>query len=129
MPISLSSIRDELFPGLRGVEGKYEQIPTQYDKVFELGKSEMALERTTQMAYLPLAVQKNEGAATYFDNAAGQRFTWNLQHTAFGLGYAITREAIDDNLYKAQFDPSNLGLVESFGQTKEIIHANVLNTA
>ena len=129
MPISLSAIRDELFPGLRGVEGKYEMIPSQYDKVFELGTSEMAIERTTQMAYLPLAVQKNEGAATTFDNAAGQRYTWNLQHTAFGLGYAITREAIDDNLYKAQFDPSNLGLAESFHQTKEIIHANILNTA
>lgn len=129
MPIALSAIRDELFPGLRGVEGKYEEIPSQYDKVFEIGKSEMNIERTTEMAYLPLATVKQEGAATTFDNAAGQRFTWNLQHTAFGLGYSITREAIDDNLYKAQFDPSNLGLAFSFHQTKEIVCANILNNA
>ena len=46
-----------------------------------------------------------------------------------GLGYAITRKAIDDNLYKTQFHPANLGLTESFHQTKEIYAANVLNTA
>jgi hypothetical protein len=42
---------------------------------------------------------------------------------------SITRKAIDDNLYKTQFHPSNLGLIESFGQTKEIYGANLLNTA
>jgi len=51
------------------------------------------------------------------------------EHTEIALGYAITRKAIDDNLYKTQFMPSNLGLVESFQQTKEIYGANILNTA
>jgi hypothetical protein len=40
----------------------------------------------------------------------------------------MTRKAIDDNLYKTQFTPSNLGLMESFHQTKEIYGANILNT-
>ena len=51
------------------------------------------------------------------------------EHYEIGLGYAITRKAIDDNLYKTQFTPTNLGLIESFGQTKEIYGANILNTA
>jgi len=48
---------------------------------------------------------------------------------SIGLGFAITREALDDNLYKDEFSPQTMGLAESFGQTKEIIHANILNTA
>ena len=54
---------------------------------------------------------------------------YNQEHTEIALGYAITRKAIDDNLYKTQFHPSNLGLIESFQQTKEIYGANILNTA
>ena len=58
-----------------------------------------------------------------------KRFMWNHQeHTEIGLGYAITRKAIDDNVYKTQFHPSNLGLIESFQQTKEIFAANLFNT-
>ena len=129
MAINLSQIRDLLLPGLRGVEGKYAQIPSQYDKVFEITKSNMALERTAEMRYLGLAQLKNEGGNTQFDNAAGERYVYNQEHNEIALGYAITRKAIDDNLYKAQFKPTNLGLVESFHQTKEIYSANVLNTA
>jgi hypothetical protein len=54
---------------------------------------------------------------------------YNQEHNEIALGYAITRKAIDDNLYKTQFHPSNLGLIESFQQTKEIYGANILNTA
>jgi len=129
MAINLSQIRDLLLPGLRGVEGKYTQIPSQYDKVFEITKSNMALERTAEMRYLGLAALKTEGGNTQFDNAAGERYVYNQEHNEIALGYAITRKAIDDNLYKAQFKPTNLGLVESFHQTKEIYSANVLNTA
>ena len=89
----------------------------------------MALERTAEMRYLGLAQLKTEGGQTAFDNAAGERFVYNQEHTEIALGYAITRKAIDDNLYKTQFHPSNLGLIESFQQTKEIYGANILNTA
>lgn len=127
--INLSQIRDLLFPGLRGVEGKYKMIPTQWSGAFDRMTSKMALERTVEARYLGLAVVKNEGGATTFDNAAGERFIYNQEHVELGLGYAITRKAIDDNLYKDQFNPSNLGLMESFNQTKEILGANVLNNA
>lgn len=129
MPISLSSIQSLLFPGLREVTGKYQQIPRQYDKIFDYARSEMALERTVENRYLAFAQQKAEGQPTTFDNNAGQRFTYNQEHIEVALGYAITRKAIDDNLYKAQFQPSNLGLMESFNQTKEIYGASILNTA
>lgn len=129
MAVNLSSIRDLLLPGLRGIEGKYEMIPTQYDKIFTKHNSKMALERTAEMRFLGLAQLKTEGGQTSFDNGAGERFIYNQEHIEIGLGYAITRKAIDDNLYKTQFAPSNLGLMESFAQTKEIYAANVLNTA
>jgi len=129
MAVNLSAIKDLLLPGLRGVEGKYEQIPSQYDKIFTKHESKMALERTAEMRFLGLAQLKTEGGQTAFDNNAGERYVYNQEHTEIALGYAITRKAIDDNLYKTQFMPSNLGLIESFQQTKEIYGANVLNTA
>jgi len=129
MAVNLSAIKDLLLPGLRGVEGKYEQIPSQYDKIFTKHESKMALERTAEMRFLGLAQLKTEGGQTAFDNNAGERYVYNQEHTEIALGYAITRKAIDDNLYKTQFAPSNLGLIESFQQTKEIYGANLLNTA
>jgi hypothetical protein len=129
MAVNLSAIKDLLLPGLRGVEGKYEMIPSQYDKIFTKHESKMALERTAEMRFLGLAQLKTEGGQTAFDNGAGERYVYNQEHTEIALGYAITRKAIDDNLYKTQFHPSNLGLIESFQQTKEIYGANILNTA
>ena len=129
MAVNLSSIKDLLLPGLRGIEGKYEQIPRQWDKIFTKHTSKMALERTAEMRFLGYAQLKTEGGQTSFDNSAGERFVYNQEHIEIGLGYAITRKAIDDNLYKSQFAPSNLGLMESFNQTEELYGANVLNTA
>jgi len=104
-------------------------IPSQYDKIFTKHESRMALERTAEMRFLGLAQLKTEGGQTAFDNNAGERYVYNQEHTEIALGYAITRKAIDDNLYKTQFAPSNLGLIESFQQTKEIYGANILNTS
>jgi len=102
-------------------------IPRQWDKVFRTHQSNMAVERSTQMAFVALPFLKDEGAATQFDNNAGERFTWAFIHVEVALGYAITRKAIDDNLYKAQFNPTNLKLQEAFAQFKEIQAANVFN--
>ncbi len=129
MPVNLSQIKDLLLPGLRGVEGRYEQIPRQWDKIYTTHNSSMALERTAEMRYLGLAQLKTEGGQTAFDNGAGERYVYNQEHNEVGLGYAMTRKAIDDNLYKTQFKPSNLGLVESFSQTKETYGAAILNNA
>lgn len=127
MPIALSQIRDLLLPGLWGISGKYPMIERQWPKVFRQTDSNMALERRAAMRYLGLAQLKQEGAPTSFDNSAGQRYVYNAEHFEIGLGYAITRKAIDDNLYKSEFGPSNDGLMESFKETEEIYAANVFN--
>ena len=114
MPVALSQIRDLLLPGLWGISGKYPMIPRQWTQVFRQANSEMSLERRVSTRFLGLAQLKTEGAPTAFDNNAGQRYTYNAEHFGIGLGYAITREAIDDNLYKTEFGPSNMGLMESF---------------
>jgi len=129
MPIALANIRSELLPGLFDVRGSYDMIPRQWDKVFTARNSNMSVERSTQMRFMGLPYLKDEGAATQFDNNAGERFIWNFIHQEIALGYAITRKAIDDNLYKAQFNPTNLKLQEAFAQFKEIQGANILNTA
>jgi hypothetical protein len=127
VPIALANIRSELLPGLFDVRGSYDMIPRQWDKVFTTRKSNLAVERSTQMAFTALPFLKDEGAATQFDNNAGERFTWAFIHIEVSLGYSITRKAIDDNIYKAQFNPTNLKLQEAFAQFKEIQAANILN--
>jgi hypothetical protein len=89
----------------------------------------MAMERIAEMRYTGLAQLKAEGSATVFDNAPGERWVWQIEHNAYGLGTAITREALDDNLYKEHFGPLSFGLAESCAQTEEIVHANVINTS
>ena len=112
---------------MAAVEGKYPQIPKQWPQVFHRGFSRMAMERIAEMRYTGLAQLKSEGGATVFDNAPGERFIWQIEHIAYGLGTAITREALDDNLYKDAFGPTSFGLAESCAQTEELVHANILN--
>jgi len=128
MAIDLAAIKNELFPGLAAVEGRYKKIETKWSRLFEKRSSKMALERRTQMAYLPLAREKGEGASTYFDDRAGERWLYSAEMKELSLGYIITRKAVEDNQYKAEFNPSNLGLQDVFAVTKEIYAANIFNT-
>ena len=127
MAITRGSERDLLLPGLAAVEGKYPQIRRQWSQIFWRGYSKMAMERIAEMRYTGLAQLKAEGGATVFDNAPGERYVWQIEHNAYGLGTALTREALDDNLYKDHFGPMSIGLAESCAQTEEIVHANILN--
>ena len=128
MAINLSAVHSELLPGLFDVRGYYEEIPKQWDKVVKVHKSNMATEFSTQMRFTTLPQLKQEGGATQFDNNAGERFKWAFTHNEIGLGYAMTRPMIADNLYKQQFNPNNLGLAFVFNQYKEIQVANLFNT-
>jgi hypothetical protein len=127
MPVALAAMRDLLLPGLWTVDGRYPAIERQWPQIFKQTESEMAFERKASMRYLGYAQLKTEGGPTAFDNAAGQRYVYNAEHFEIGLGYAITRKAIDDNLYKAEFGPSNDGLMESFKETEEVFAANIFN--
>lgn len=129
MAVNLGSIQSLLRPGLKDVRGRYDMIPTQWSGFFDKGTSKQAVERSEMSRFLGPAALKNDGGATTFDNGAGDRFTYQQVHQQIGLGYSITSNAIADNLYKEKFNPMNLGLTESFAQTKEILGANILNTA
>jgi hypothetical protein len=127
MPVALSQIRDLLLPGLWGIDGKYKMIERQWPQIFKSVDSNMALERRAAVRFLGYAQLKSEGAPTPTDNNAGQRYVYNAEHFEIGLMYAITRKAIDDNLYKSEFGPNNDGLMESFKETEEVYAGNVLN--
>lgn len=127
MAINTSQIRDLLRPGLREIDGEYPNIPTQYKKVFKTTPSTMQIERTAHVAYMGLAQLKQEGGATGFDNAAGQRWVYNAETYEVGLAYAITRKAIRDDLYKSEFKPTALGLAKAFKEFWEIQSFNVFN--
>jgi hypothetical protein len=127
MAVNLSAIKDLLVPGLRKVTGEYKDLPKIYDKIFDVGSSKRQVERVASMRYLGIAALKADGGATKFDNAEQEMYVYNQKHIGVGIGYAIARNAIDDNLYKAQFRPSNLGLMMSVSQYKEIVGANILN--
>jgi hypothetical protein len=129
MAINRNSARDLLLPGLADIEGKYPQLPTRYKEWASVSTSKMAMERVDEMRYTGLAQLKAEGAATTFDNASGQRFTYVASMINVGLGFAMTRELLDDNLYKEQFGPSSMGLAESFAQFKEVYVHTLLNNA
>lgn len=127
MAINTSQIRDLLRPGLREVTGEYKDIPTQYKRIFTTTPSTMMIERTAHVAYLSYAQMKQEGGATQFDNAAGQRWVYNAETFEVGLAYAITRKAIRDDLYKTEFKPTALGLGKAFKEFWEVQSFNVLN--
>lgn len=129
MSVNLAAIRDLLLPGLMDGTGQYREIETNWSKVFTTHQSNMALERTAQMRYMSIARLKTEGGATTFDNNAGERFVYNMEPIEAGLGYAMTRKAIDDNLYQDAFMPTNLGLNKSFREFWEVEAADIFNSA
>lgn len=129
MAINLASERNLLLPGLMDVAGLYPQSPTQWSRVFDTRPSLMSQERVASERYLSVASLKAQGAPIAFDNSPGDRYVYNLVPYVLALGYAITQEAIEDNLYKSKFEPTNLGLLDAFKRTKEILAMNVLNTA
>jgi hypothetical protein len=129
MPVALPQIRNLLLPGLWALPGRYEQLPAVRRQIFKERKSNMALEQSTSMRYIAQAFVKQEGAPTAADNQSGQRFTYNQTHNELAVLFAITRKAIDDNLYKTEFGPAAMGLNEAFDRTNEAFAADVFNSA
>jgi phage major head subunit gpT-like protein len=127
MALTTGQIAPLLVPGLRDIKAKYKTRDAQYKRIFSVGKSSLATEKTVHTRLLGLPSLKDQGKGVTFDNEAGYRFTYNHVHQTIAQGYSITEEAMDDNLYKAQFDPSNLEMVDGFLQFREILAANVFN--
>lgn len=126
MAINTTQIRDLLRPGLAAVFGDYDMYPSQWSEIFTKHTSDKAVEIEVEIKMLGLAAIKAEGASVSYDTM-GQRYVTNYLHRYVGIGFIITRQAIKDNLYKARFPMQAKALKDSFGQTKEVLGAAVLN--
>ena len=129
MAINLASIKEQLWPGLLAVEGKYKDVKFEFPGVFTKKVSKMNMERSVQARFLGLAQLKTDGQSVAYDNEAGDRFVYNMQPVGAGLGYVLTRNAIADGLYKDVFTPNNLGLQKSMGAFWNIQAAYLFNAA
>lgn len=125
--INTGSIAKLLWPGLNAVWGKeYVEHPVEYRELVDIESSDKAYEEEVLMPGFGLAPIKGEGASVQYDSTA-QSYTSRYTHVAYGLGFIVTREAIDDNQYEKKALGSTKDLAFSFRQTKENVVANVYN--
>ena len=129
MTMNSSSFAKALWPGVNAWYGKaYDEYPAEWDKLFDKSTSSRAWEEDVGVSGFGLAKVKNEGASVEMDNEK-QGFTTRYTHVVYALGFVITREAFDDDLYDIVGQRKAQGLAMSMRQTKEIVGANVYNRA
>lgn len=118
-----------LWPGVKAYFGKtYAEKPLVATMVFDTQTSNKAYEERVEETGYGLAPQKPEGTAISYDTDA-QGYTARLTNVTYALGAKVTEEAIDDNQYESVAKSKVKKLARSMRQTKEIVHANVLNRA
>jgi hypothetical protein len=124
-----STLPDLLQPGLHALFGSsYAKHPKEYTRIFDVRTSRKASEKLVELTGLGLASVKAEGASIVYDTP-GQGPKTTLTHVTYGLGYIMTREAEEDNLYQEVAENNTRALSWSMWTTKEIVHANILNRA
>jgi hypothetical protein len=129
MAITTGGIAKMLWPGVNAVWGKeYVEHPQEWRELFDPEDSSLNYEEDVLMPGFGLAPVKAEGASIQYDSTS-QGFTSRYTHVAYGLGFIVTREAIDDNQYEKKAIGSTRDLAFSFRQTKENVAANVYNRA
>jgi hypothetical protein len=127
--INTGSFAKALWPGVNAWFGKaYDEYPVEYTSLFDKHTSSRAWEEDVGTSGLGLAIQKGEGAPVSYDSER-QGFITRYQHAVFALGFAITREMMEDDQYDIVGKRKAEGLAFSMRQTKEIIAANVYNRA
>jgi hypothetical protein len=127
--INSSNFAKALWPGVNAWYGKaYDEYPVEYTKLFETHKSRKAFEEDVGITSFGLANIKGEGAPIQYD-AERQTFVTRYSHVVYALGFAITREAFEDDQYDIVGQKKAQGLAFSMRQTKEIVAANVYNRA
>lgn len=127
--ITTGNIPKLLRPGLDAVWGRdYEEHPKEYDKLFDIETSDMNYEEDVELTGFGLASVKEQGAPTPYDTESQQTIT-RYRHVAYALGFILTREEIDDNLYEKKGVTRTQALAFSFRLTKENVAANVYNRA
>jgi len=127
--ITTGSFAKALYPGVNAWYGKaYNEYPVEYTKLFDTHKSRRAWEEDVSVSSFGLAIQKGEGAGVTYDSEQ-QGFVTRYTHVEYALGFIITRNMVDDDLYDVVGERKARGLAFSMRQTKETVAANVYNRA
>lgn len=128
-PITSTSFAKALWPGVNSWYGKeYAEFPVEYTGLFDTFGSQRAYEEDVGVTSFGLAQVKPEGQAIAYDEES-QAYVTRYSHVVYGLGFVITREIYEDDLYDVVGQRRAKGLAFSMRQTKETIAANVYNNA
>ena len=129
MAISRAQLLKELLPGLNALFGlEYERYGEEHKEVYETETSERSFEEETKLSGFSAAPVKGEGTAISYDNAQ-EAWTTRYNHETIALGFSITEEAIEDNLYDSLSARYTKGLARAMAYTKQVKAAAVLNNA
>lgn len=129
MAINTGSFGRALWPGINKWYGEaYNQYATEWTEIFEKNTSRRAFEEDQSASYFGLAQVKGEGVSVAYDQAQ-QGFIDRYTHVAYALGFIITKEMVEDDLYDVIGKKKAQSLAFSMRQTKEIVAANILNRA
>ena len=127
MAISRAQLLKELLPGLNALFGmEYARYGEEHKEIYETEKSERSFEEETKLAGFAAAPVKNEGSAIAYDNAQ-EAFTARYNHETIALGFSITEEAIEDNLYDSLSARYTKALARAMAYTKQVKAAAVIN--
>jgi len=127
MPISRSTHPSSLWPGIYAWFGnKYKELPKPFESYFQMETSDKAYEEIAEVTGFGLAAAKAEGASIQYDTD-GEGYKTRFTNVTYGLGYIVTREALEDNQYKSLSERRSAELARSMNATKCIVHANILN--
>ena len=127
MAISRAQLLKELLPGLNALFGlEYARYGEEHKELYETEKSERSFEEETKLAGFSAAPVKNEGSAIQYDNAQ-EAFTARYNHETIALGFSITEEAVEDNLYDSLSARYTKALARAMAYTKQVKAASVIN--
>ena len=127
MAISRAQLLKELLPGLNALFGmEYARYGEEHKEIYETEKSERSFEEETKLAGFAAAPVKNEGSAIAYDNAQ-EAFTARYTHETIALGFSITEEAVEDNLYDSLSARYTKSLARAMAYTKQVKAASVIN--
>jgi hypothetical protein len=127
MAISRAQLLKELLPGLNALFGlEYDRYGEEHKEIYETESSERSFEEETKLSGFANAPVKNEGAAIAYDNAQ-EAFTSRYNHVTIALGFSLTEEAVEDNLYDSLSARYTKALARSMANTKQVRAANVVN--
>jgi hypothetical protein len=127
MAISRAQLLKELLPGLNALFGmEYARYGEEHKEIYETETSERSFEEETKLSGFSAAPVKNEGSAIAYDNAQ-EAWTARYTHETIALGFSLTEEAIEDNLYDSLSSRYTKSLARAMAYTKQVKAASILN--